>query len=83
MIQTSNRQSTASEAPMFSEHRSKMVLKVGMTADVDCLRYEKELFPTEYKVYQLLQDQGRLFRIFKGWVAASVSDTWGIIFSYD
>lgn len=58
VIQTSNRQSIASEAPIFSEHCSKMVLKVGMTADVDCLRYEKGLFPTEYKVYQLLQDQG-------------------------
>lgn len=55
VIQTIHRQSTASEVPIVSEQRSKMVLKVGMKAESDCLRYERELFPTEYQVYRLLQ----------------------------
>lgn len=33
-----------------------IVLKVGMKADVDCLRYERDLFPTEIKAYHLLKD---------------------------
>lgn len=36
---------------------SDIVLKVGMKADADCLRYEKDLFPTELKAYHLLKDK--------------------------
>ena len=35
-----------------------VVLKTGMTSGAEGLRYEKELFPTEIKVYELLQDKG-------------------------
>ena len=35
-----------------------VVLKTGMPSGVEGLRYEKELFPTEGKVYELLQDKG-------------------------
>lgn len=35
-----------------------VVLKTGMSSEVEGLRYEKELFPTEGKVYELLQDKG-------------------------
>ena len=34
-----------------------VVLKTGMSSGVEGLRYEKELFPTEGKVYELLQDK--------------------------
>lgn len=33
------------------------VLKVGMAAGADCLRYEKDLFATELKVYHLLDNK--------------------------
>lgn len=35
-----------------------VVLKTGMTSGAEGLRYEKDLFPTEIKVYELLQDKG-------------------------
>lgn len=34
-----------------------VVLKTGMTSGAEGLRYEKDLFPTEIKVYELLQDK--------------------------
>lgn len=42
---------------MDAKDRPSIVLKVGMKKDVDYLRYEKDLFPTEVKVYRLLEDK--------------------------
>ena len=60
------------------EHsESNLVLKVGMRQDADCLRYEKELFPTELKVYHLLKNKKiPMPRILKEDFSCSIVPAW-------